>query len=622
MNRKQKIIVSTTGIFLVLLILVGLTYAYFLTRINGNTNDKSISVTTANLRLVYNDGTDGVIGGTNIEPSDTVYTKTFTVKSEGNKNIEYGVYLINVINQLTRKEDVKYTLECTTDGTIKCNGVNETTFPSGISQLITNTIEPGKTHTYTFKFTYKDTGTDQSIDMGKELSAKIQIFGKLPSGEYFPYEEGTLSYNIINNAKNNLNGTIYSEVPLTTPGESNSKIKYKTTTSEEEQESTMQIETTYQSYYWTYISDYTIDEETGLFIAKGVGTCKYDDGTCNKTLEGKYLLNNSHPYPNTSETDKAKDTSYIHMLYKVIEAPSNSSSTITMRLKKLKFPEAYSVEKTLSKTIDTYGNTYYYRGGVEDNYVNFAGMCWKIIRIAGDGSIKLILDNQTTTCEKTNGVSDSIIGTGNFGIEGDRICNQDGCTGKNIPNYINPTKSENAMSTAFENFQKNKLSTYLSKLKSGDWCYDDDTGLTEEELNNYYNNISSISYIDYGLDSRNTNVCKKTISKFNDNENMYVGTITYYESLCAGNMPADKTTASYSNFLKGPTDSWHTLTLGYYMQSARTFSPYIINADLGVFKGNMITTSSKFGFRPSIQLKANTLISKGTGTISDPYEIK
>ena len=50
MNRKQKIIVSTTGIFLVLLILVGLTYAYFLTRINGNTNDKSISVTTANLR--------------------------------------------------------------------------------------------------------------------------------------------------------------------------------------------------------------------------------------------------------------------------------------------------------------------------------------------------------------------------------------------------------------------------------------------------------------------------------------------------------------------------------------------------------------------------------------------
>ena len=45
MNRKQKIIISVTGIFIVLLILVGLTYGYFLTKISDNTNTKSISVT-------------------------------------------------------------------------------------------------------------------------------------------------------------------------------------------------------------------------------------------------------------------------------------------------------------------------------------------------------------------------------------------------------------------------------------------------------------------------------------------------------------------------------------------------------------------------------------------------
>ena len=56
MNRKQRIIVSVTGIFLVLLILLGLTYAYFLTKINGNTNDKSLSVTMASLLLKYEDG--------------------------------------------------------------------------------------------------------------------------------------------------------------------------------------------------------------------------------------------------------------------------------------------------------------------------------------------------------------------------------------------------------------------------------------------------------------------------------------------------------------------------------------------------------------------------------------
>ena len=53
MNRRQKIIVSVTGIFIVLLALIGLTYAYFVTKVTGNTNDKSITVTTANLELEY-----------------------------------------------------------------------------------------------------------------------------------------------------------------------------------------------------------------------------------------------------------------------------------------------------------------------------------------------------------------------------------------------------------------------------------------------------------------------------------------------------------------------------------------------------------------------------------------
>ena len=40
MNNTQKIIVSGVGITIVLLTLLGLTYAYFLTRIQGNTNEK------------------------------------------------------------------------------------------------------------------------------------------------------------------------------------------------------------------------------------------------------------------------------------------------------------------------------------------------------------------------------------------------------------------------------------------------------------------------------------------------------------------------------------------------------------------------------------------------------
>ena len=109
MSRKQRIILSTTGIFLVLLILVGLTYAYFLTRIKGNTNDKSISVSTANLELKYDDIEQVLISEENVEPGKT-WTKKFSATNTGSKKVEsYGVALENVINTLERTEDLVYT---------------------------------------------------------------------------------------------------------------------------------------------------------------------------------------------------------------------------------------------------------------------------------------------------------------------------------------------------------------------------------------------------------------------------------------------------------------------------------------------------------------------------------
>ena len=93
MNRRQKIIVSITGIFLVLLILLGLTYAYFLTQITGNTNETSISLSTAKLELVYDDGSPEILTKKQITPGNTIGTKAFTVENRGNKEIEYSVVI-------------------------------------------------------------------------------------------------------------------------------------------------------------------------------------------------------------------------------------------------------------------------------------------------------------------------------------------------------------------------------------------------------------------------------------------------------------------------------------------------------------------------------------------------
>ena len=41
---------------------------------------------------------------------------------------------------------------------------------------------------------------------------------------------------------------------------------------------------------------------------------------------------------------------------------------------------------------DDYGTSYYYRGAVEDNYVKFAGFYWRIIRVNGDGTLRIAYD--------------------------------------------------------------------------------------------------------------------------------------------------------------------------------------------------------------------------------------
>ena len=53
---------------------------------------------------------------------------------------------------------------------------------------------------------------------------------------------------------------------------------------------------------------------------------------------------------------------------------------------------AESENSLLCSAPDNYGTSYYYRGNVSNNYVKFAGFYWRIVRINGDGSIRLIYD--------------------------------------------------------------------------------------------------------------------------------------------------------------------------------------------------------------------------------------
>ena len=615
MSKKGKIIVSISGIVLVMLILVGLTYAYFLTRIQGNTNNKSISVTTANLELTYGDNSAEILGqDLTLIPSDTeIGTKTFTVTNNGN-DTSYVVVIENVSvtkasdgsTTTFESNDFRYTLTCTKSDGTSCDGVStQSVFPINGGVLVGNSIKEGDVHTYTFKMWYIDTGIDQSNDMGKTIQARLNITNIASMTNPYSANTNSLAYNIIENTKSKANGTELLSSPRSRVAEAISqygtgKFEYETVT----------IGSLCSGYDPWLVGDTEAAAQSGSTVSS------YDDAV------GKYVYDQCSSWT------------------KYLEAYDASASTLKFKT------EEMQKEVSMSATLDDYGTSYYYRGNVIDNYVNFAGMCWRAVRIAGDGSIKLILEDQDSTCATSDGnwniptTTGGTTKTGNFGYTqhaANTLTASDGTknsSAKYLMNYLNGgTNNDKSMATAFKNFQTGPLANYLDKLKAGDWCLNDKayaiesdntTALTSQEMLD-----KQIKGTTFYYDSRvrlngkttkePTLKCNGTnMSKFADNTDMYVGTLTADEIVYAG---GKLYTSNPDYYLINDYQKSNSL---YFW----SLSPYVFRGngdlafyvyDLGIV--NYYDVSIDYSFRPAVSLKSSVQITGGNGTKANAYTI-
>ena len=747
MNRKQKIIVSVTGIFLVLLVLVGLTYAFFLTRIKGNENPTSISVTTANLELVYQDNDSSIIGeGMFIEPDTVIGEKTFTVTNNGNVTIDnYGVIIENLavkyvetqtidevtytageITSLVNGEDgspdMKLVITCSSSKSGKtCNGMNGF-LPEKSGILLTNSIEEDEIHTYTATLTYLDDGTNQSADMNKTIEGRFNIIDMnntvdiegtvtnytkgdfvqinseekesviYPDGtykfvgvkpddhkitvrykendeeklrseqmpqtlsivkgdnaevsgniititdlsrtvivnvdatasvpiidnsikDYNPFNEGTLAYSIFKNSVSNKNGTTFVNNPLTKPVKEKSQVtNYKTTGEVSTFINNMPVGV-FASSTWYYYDTYEVNEKNGKFTLSGKHSCKYNSNTTNDSGEsvscyadmvGKYLSSNSNTGNGYSYNSNETRTN-LNKIYEVTATTSSSLDYVTI------YNSPNEAERVIVPTADDYGTSYYYRGDVEDNYVNFAGLCWRIVRIEGDESIKLILEDRMYECNHE-------LFTGNWS---DGNTYAFGNKNEETIDFINNTEG---LSNSFKTFQ-NILSIKISekytgesisdKLKIDEWCYDNEVTETDSDGYEYYG-----AYTRIYTNKKPSLICSGTkLTKFKDDTDMYVGTITADEMSFAG------ATTSFDNFNYYLMNNYSKIeSKGLYFWSLSPYgfnNAYALRLDNnGLLEvGHVVATNGGYS-RPAVTLKTGTVITSGTGTIDDPYVIK
>lgn len=305
-------------------------------------------------------------------------------------------------------------------------------------------------------------------------------------------------------------------------------------------------------------------------------------------------------------------------------------------------------EKVLSVTTDDYGKSYYFRGNVIDNYVDFAGMCWRIVRIMGDGSIKLILEDQDSTCATSNGnwnIPTKTGGTttkGNYGYD-EYVINSltatDGTKNSSIlyiMNYLNGKTSKTlSMAYAFEQFQNGSLSNYLSYLKKGDWCLNNkayaiennnSTALTNTEISDKQIKGTSFYYDSYvRLFSKTTKEltlkCNGTnMSEFADSTDMYVGALTADEIVYAGGKVYTNNLYYYLI-----NDYQKSNNLYFWSLSSGQFIKYYADA-LGVGINEGVVNASihnvyNFSFRPVITLSSGAGITGGDGTKTNAYVV-
>ena len=613
MNRKQKIIISIVGISIISLALIGLTYGYYLTRIEGNTNDKSISVTTADLKLVYGDNSAEILGeNLKLVPSDTeIGTKTFTVTNDGNSKTSYVVVIEDVsitkgdTTTTFESNDFRYTLTCTKKDGSSCDGVNtQSVFPINGGILISNSIDVEDVQTYTLTLWYIDTGVDQSNDMGKTYNAKINITN-IENVNPYSSNKSSLAYNIIENAKNKSNGIELLASP--------------------------------RSVVAARISQY------------GTGKFYYETVTTDSLCSGydPWLIGGSDSAAQSGDSVSSYDEAVGEYVYdqcsdwtKYLESYDSSTST-------LKFlSEEYKNESTLSVTTDDYGTSYYYRGNVTNNYINFAGMCWRIVRIEGDGSIKLILEDQDSTCASSDGnwniptTTGGTTKTGNFGYTEhakNTLTASDGTKNsstKYLMNYLNGgTNNDKSMAYAFKNFQTGPLANYLDKLKSGDWCLNDKayatskdntTSLTSTEILDKQIKGTSFYYDSYvrlhGKTTKEPTLkCNGTkMTKFNDNTDMYVGTLTADEIVYAGGKVYTNNPDYYliNDYQKSNSLFFWPLAPNYFNSNYGT--SFYVNHN-GYLNYDRVFAS--LAFRPAVTLLSSTQITGGDGTKTNPYTI-
>ena len=283
---------------------------------------------------------------------------------------------------------------------------------------------------------------------------------------------------------------------------------------------------------------------------------------------------------------------------------------------------------------DDYGTSYYFRGNVTNNYVKFAGFYWRILRINGDGSIRMIYAGDASVIDSLEN-KEEVLANGyddgdtdytrmrNSAYNSSRNDNayvgyMYGATGASTYEETHANINNSTMKTRVDEWYEENIashSEYAQYISDTLFCNDrsfasSNTGTGAGTSQTYYRWYSS---------SIKTLKCSQQNDRFTvDDEVVGNGDLTYPIGL----LTTDEV------YLAGGSGRSNS---GYYLYTGNlywTMSPYNFNGSNAsvryvITSGNVNNynyVNIALGVRPVLNLKSGSL-TQGSGTVLDPYRV-
>lgn len=355
-----------------------------------------------------------------------------------------------------------------------------------------------------------------------------------------------------------------------------------------------------------------------------------------KTFNSQIVIDGQSIYTSTNN-DPALDTlTNLGLSVDTEHTPDFTTCSGNSGIKKKKGAETLATglgdnTNGIYKSEDDLGNSYYFRGNVTNNYVYFAKNWWQIIRINGDGTIRMIYTSNPNDSNANQYISKSRFN--NNDNDNAYVGYMYGTAGSSTYNATHTNTNSSTIKTVIDSWYQNNLSSYSKYIADAIYCNDREVvqvnnvgGMTLTGNGAGTNESAYAGFNRTYVDHAPTLKCKNKNDRFTTSSTLGNGAltnpialITHDEVVMAGGTGIDFATMTFitnDNYYLYPVNE----NYWYWTMTPFAYS----DGDAGaVLIGDFVNSYSvyvNFAVRPVVSLKSNA-ISGGVGTVNNPFYV-